>query len=341
MFSQCLAKLPNFSLPISKLLFPDYERGAEESGDHHYVNTFRKLIFDLQEAGHFDEARNIITLLPKAKTNEFIINEWMLKAKKAETSSEVTLESNGSVINKIDLEFWENCWIQVTKLDPTMHSAFKVMERFVQKLEPSQILIKCFVLIKSMLAVETILINYLDSEMELEFNTLDDSSLSSENAFSNNLDLVQDFDQFEFDLWKCALECEHCILVGGGEECGDSPSVLHSESLDTSIYDSWATIWQNIVGFVKSSKFSSQIIPRLSLKYSYLYKTDKHRQAKISSSFEVTKRDALSRLVGRLLNSFCYKKACHVAELFAYTHDDFELIKVGFVLFLFLPSFLS
>ena len=47
------------------------------------MSIFRKLILDLQEAGYFDEARNILNLLPKVNLKEFLINEWMLKAKKA------------------------------------------------------------------------------------------------------------------------------------------------------------------------------------------------------------------------------------------------------------------
>src|SRR5699024_595776 len=129
-----------------------------------YVSIFRKLIFDLQEAGHFEEARNIINLLPKANMNEFIINEWMLKAKKTNNSVETDFATGDEVIlDKIDLTFWENCWAQVTKLVPSMHSAFKVMERFVQHLQPNQILIKCFVILKCMLAIESILRDFIET----------------------------------------------------------------------------------------------------------------------------------------------------------------------------------
>ena len=308
-----------------------------ENEEHHCVNILRKLIFDMQEGGYFDEARNIVTLLPKTKTNEFIINEWMLKAKKAEMSSEIILATNGLPISKIDLEFWNNCWSQVTKIDPSMHSAFKVMERFVQNLEPNQMLIKCFVLLKCLLAVETILKDYLENDIEVEStpNTFDDTStISSDNQF-NYLDLVQEFDQFEFDLWLCAVECEFCINTFPKVACEekvenpDQVSVAYSESIDSTLSDSWETIWKSIVGFMKTSAFSSQIIPWLSQKYSYQYKNINKKRPKHSTSLEPLKQKTLTQIIGKLFNSFSFEKARYVSELFSYTHDDFELIKVG------------
>ena len=401
-FSQCLAKLPNFSLPIAELLrhgptFRSNEDNGEACGEAdytEYVSIFRKLILDLQEAGHFDEARNILNLLPKANLNEFLINEWMLKAKKAnsgggggkkptnteegaenEELSEMgvtnantitnTISNNSSTttLDTIDLSFWENCWTAVTKIDPTMHSAFKVMERFVEHLEPNQLLIKCFVLLKCMIAIESILRDFIETNSAEEEVKTSAGAADSPNDSSNNgqttqpmttffddlatkdtLDLVEDYFTFEYALWTSAVECEYLIL-----HSSSSPEQqnLNSSSFDDTIVAAWRQIWCDIVHYIKGSAFGSRILPKLSLKYTFLYKKSsmmmggskggskqnngKKNGTNSSSSSspmsEGPRQAALNQVIGKLFDALCLAKAKEVAAIFRYTHDDFEIIE--------------
>lgn len=399
-FSQCLAKLPNFSLPIAELLrhgptLRSNEDNGETTGEAdytEYVSIFRKLILDLQEAGHFDEARNILNLLPKANLNEFLINEWMLKAKKANsgggskkltnteegaenkeeavklpemgvTSSNTAINSSSSTttLDTIDLSFWENCWTAVTKIDPTMHSAFKVMERFVEHLEPNQLLIKCFVLLKCMIAIESILWDFIETnsaEEEVKTspagadsprdNSSNQATIQPNTTFfddlatKDTLDLVEDYFTFEYALWTSAVECEYLILHNTNSEQQN----LNSSSFDDTIVTAWRQIWCDIVHYIKGSAFGSRILPKLSLKYTFLYKKSsmmmggskggskqnngkKNGTNSNSSSpmSEGLRQAALNQVIGKLLDALCLAKAKEVATIFRYTHDDFEIIE--------------
>ncbi|KAI2807893.1 hypothetical protein BLOT_005833 [Blomia tropicalis] len=346
-FSQCLTKLPSFTLPIADLLRHGPATSENENMDYaDYVSIFRKLIFDLQEAGHFEEARNIINLLPKTNVNEFIINEWMLKAKKVNNNSSSTdenlVDNENVILDQIDLAFWENCWAQVTKLDPSMHSAFKVMERFVQHLQPNQVLIKCFVLLKCMLAIESILLDFIETNNDDQSNDNDSrQSLLFDDLSTTNLDLLQDYFQFEFTLWSSVVDCEFLIFhrkkhqneVGNGTNLDvieNSALKYGDDSYDdhmATIITAWKQIWNDIVQYTKASSFSNRIMPKLSLKHTYYYKNINSKRNKQVITLDGVKHLALNEVIRKLLNSLCLQKAKEVSALFSYSHDDFEIIQ--------------
>ena len=335
-------------MPIADLLRHGPATSENENMDYaDYVSIFRKLIFDLQEAGHFEEARNIINLLPKTNVNEFIINEWMLKAKKVNNNSSSTddnlVDNENVILDQIDLAFWENCWAQVTKLDPSMHSAFKVMERFVQHLQPNQVLIKCFVLLKCMLAIESILLDFIETNNDDQSNDNDSrQSLLFDDLSTTNLDLLQDYFQFEFTLWSSVVDCEFLIFhrkkhqneVGNGTNLDvieNSTIKYGDDSYDdhmATIITAWKQIWNDIVQYTKASSFANRIMPKLSIKHTYYYKNINSKRNKQVITLDSVKHLALNEVIRKLLNSLCLQKAKEVSALFSYSHDDFEIIQV-------------
>lgn len=320
MFSQCLNKVPDYTLPIAELLLVERTYGDAEP---HYGEVFSKLIFSLQEAGHFDVARNIINLLTDTNTNDFIINEWMLKAKQAELDNDV-------ISSNIDISFLENCWLQVSKLDPTMHSAFKVMERFVQQLNSNQILIKCFVLLKCLMAIESILKDYSENEKDLNLSpNIDDNSTICSSTISNNSDLIQDYFNFEVSLWKSVLECEFSIQTAlqNSKTDNDSNTESYLECKNSNFNLTWQHIWKEIVSYFNSSIILKTILIKLNERHPYLYKNVENQRKKQIILLEVFKHEALNTVIQNLLDYFCYVKAKEVSKLFNYVHEDFEIIE--------------
>ncbi|KAH7639821.1 spatacsin-like protein [Dermatophagoides farinae] len=328
LFSQCLNKVPDYSLPIGPLLSIE----ANTNDESRYGEVLKNLILQLQQSGHFDAARNIINLLTIENTNEFIINEWMLKAKQAELES-----SNINNNNNIDISFWEDCWSQVVRIDPSMHSAFKVMERFVQQLEPDQLLIKCFVLLKCLLAIETILndtINEIESiypiinqtkdkQQQLQQPPDDNSTISSSNASSNNnVELIQDYFNFELSFWKSVVDCE--MFIQKMDTSNDMKQIV-----DKNIITAWQDIWKDIVQYFTKSLLRKFILPKLTERYPHIGQNVENQRSKQQQNvqIDVNQYQSLNRVIGNLLDHFCYKKAIEVAKLFGYDHDDFEIIR--------------
>lgn len=356
-FNHCLAKLPNFRLPISQLLFPPTE---DINLDVHYVNIFRQLIFDLQEANHFEEARNLMNLLPKANLNEFIISEWMLKAKQLEPTNKAmaaerqfSQDGNGgqhSLEVLVDLDFWDNCWTQVARLDPSMHSSLRVMERFIEQLKPGQLLLKCFLYLKCMLAIESILHNSIETDtLAGEDNVEEEGTVSEDDSPDRPsvdvYELVHDYFNIEHCLWRKMIDCERLVAMKRAQmmdkmsevasaKSGRSASIMIESTGDQGVIDVWERIVKEILAYVKTSKMANEIMPVLSKRYSFKYTSLKSRASKVNEQQHLqtlakTQNVSFSSLIGRMLSAFCIAKAKEVAELFDFTHLDFQIIQAS------------
>ncbi|KAF7495080.1 Spatacsin [Sarcoptes scabiei] len=317
LFSQCLNNVPDFVLPIADLL----QIEPNDEPETKYGEVLRPLIFDLQESGHFDEARNIVNFLTSSDVNEFIINEWMLKAKKAD------LNKNPNSV-KIDISFWENCWSQVITIDPSMLSAYKVMERFVEQLEPTQMLIKSFVLLKCLLAIETILRNRLETHHETftSQNLHDDSSSLADVSINtnscSNLDFIEDYFKYEKLLWKSIVECEHYLHTTILSTQTDQQSIDHQE-----LILAWQEVWKQIISYFNSSSMIKIIIPGIEEKFISFVLPSIENHLKTRINIDKIKQTSLNQVIGKLLDHFCFAKAHQVAEMFGYYHEDFVLIE--------------
>lgn len=329
------------------------------------MNIFRQLIFDLQESNHFDEARNLMNLLPKANINEFIISEWMLKAKQLEPNNKVMAaerqfsqdgnDGQHSSEVLVDLDFWDNCWTQVARLDPSMHSSLRVMERFIEQLKPGQLLLKCFLYLKCMLAIESILNYSIETDTLVDDDNAREDETASEDGSPDrpNVDvyeLVHDYFNIEHCLWRKMIDCEQLVATKRAQmidkmsevasaKSGRSASIMIDSTGDQGVIDVWERIVKEILAYMKTSIMTSKIMPVLSKRYSFKFTSLKSRASKVNEQQNLqtlarTQHVSFSKLIGRLLSAFCIAKAKEVAELFDYTHLDFQIIAVNFSSFL-------
>ena len=121
-------------LPVSQLLAKtDDPCAALKATNPTFCSQISSLVLQLQRSGHFAEARGLVNCA-ELESNEFVINEWTLRA-------EHSLES---------FDFWSKCWHSLLAIDPSMRSALKLFSKFVPQM-PS-LVVKCYLVFKCMIA---------------------------------------------------------------------------------------------------------------------------------------------------------------------------------------------